>query len=124
MSGVCGVCVGVCVCVCVGFWLQSGICFVFYPVNWGHTAKRGYPQFLVRAVYSTTGAIGCVKAPHLAIGGNVTSCLVKSMNSLIICRSTEVITGQPDGPICMVVNMCKIMVSAIEAINRGVCVCV
>ena len=31
------------VCVHIGFWLQSGICFGFYPVNWGHTAKRGYP---------------------------------------------------------------------------------
>ena len=59
---------GGCVCVRVGFWLQSGICFGFYPCNWGHTAKRGYPQFLVRAVYNITGAIGCVKAPHLAIG--------------------------------------------------------
>ena len=89
----CGdVCVGVCVGVCgdVGFWLQSGIGFVFYPVNWGHTAKRGYPQFLVRAVYSITGAIGCVKSPHLAIGGNVASCPVKSLNSLIIYRSTGV----------------------------------
>ena len=87
---------GVCVCVwcggglCVGFWLQSGTCFVFYPVNWGHTAKRGYAQFLVRAVYSVTGAIGCVKAPNLAKGGNVASCPVKSLNSLIIYRSTGV----------------------------------
>ena len=55
-------------CGCVGFWLQSGICFSLYPGNWGHTANRGYPQFLVRAVYSITGAIGCVKAPHLAMG--------------------------------------------------------
>ena len=78
------------VCVCVGFWLQSGICFSFYQGNWGHTAKRGDPQFLVRAVYSITGAIGCVKAPHLAIGGNVASCPVKSLNSLIIYRSTGV----------------------------------
>ena len=73
---------------CVGFWLQSGICFGFYPVNWGHTVKRGYPQILVRVVSSITGAIVCVKAPHLAIGNNVTSCPVKSLNSMIICRST------------------------------------
>ena len=64
---VCCVCGGGGVCVDIGFWLQSGICFGFNPGNWGHTAKRGYPQFLVRAVYSITGAIGCVKAPHLAI---------------------------------------------------------
>ena len=87
-----GVCVCGCVCVCggvcVGFWLQLGICFDFYPVNWGHTAKRGYPQFLVWAVNSITGAIECVKARHLAIGGNVTSCPVKSLNSMIIYRST------------------------------------
>ena len=81
----------------VGFWLQSGICFGFYPINWGHTAKRGYPQFLVRAVYSITalitGAIECVKAPHLVKGGNVTSCPVKSLNSMIIYRSTGVNWG-------------------------------
>ena len=95
---------GVCVCLraCVGFWLQSGICFGFYPVNWGHTAKRGYPQFLVRAVYSITGAIECVKAPHLAIWGYVASCPVKSLNSMIIYRSTGVIKGQPGVPIFMV----------------------
>ena len=86
----------------VGFWLQSGICFGFYPVNWGHTAKRGYPQFLVRAVYSITGAIECVKAPHLAIGGSVASCPVKSLNSMIIYRSTGVIKGQLGVPIFMV----------------------
>ena len=78
---------------CVGFWLQSGICFGFYPGKWGHTAKWGYPQFLVSAVYSITGAIGCVNAPHLAIGGNVASCPVKSLNSLIIYRSTGVNWG-------------------------------
>ena len=54
--------------VCVGFWLQSGICFGFYPGNWGHTVKRGYPHILIRAVYSITGAIECVTAPRLAIG--------------------------------------------------------
>ena len=88
--------------VCVGFWLQSGIFFGFYLVNWGHTAKRGYPQFLARAVYSITGAIECVKAPHLAIGSNVASCPVKSLNSMIIYRSTGVIKGQPGVPIFMV----------------------
>ena len=106
VGGVC-VCVGgvgvvMCVCVCVVFWLQSGICFGFYPVNWGHTSKRGYPQFLVRAVYSITGVIEYVKAPHLAIGGNVASYPVKNLNSMIIYRSTGVIKGQPGFPIFMV----------------------
>ena len=71
-----------------GGWFLAlvGIC----SVNWGHTAKHGYPPFLVRAVYSITGAIGCVtvKAPHLAIGGNVASCPAKSLNSMIIYRSS------------------------------------
>ena len=79
-----------CVCggMCIGFWLQSRIYFGFYPGNWGHIVKRGYPQILIKAVYSITGAIGCVKASHLAIGGNVASCPVKSLNSIIIYRST------------------------------------
>ena len=75
---------------CVGGWgelvfgFSRGYVLVFYSVNWGHAAKWGYPQILVRAVYSITGAIGCVKAPHLAIGGNVASCPLKSLNSMII----------------------------------------
>ena len=76
--------------VCVGFWFQSGIFFVFLPSKFRTHRRTGISQFLVRAVYSITGAIGCVKAPNLAIGCNVASCPVKSLNSLIIYRSTGV----------------------------------
>ena len=62
-----------------------------------------------------------LKLPHLAIGGNVASCPVKKseLSDYLQVNWGQLRSSQVNrvSPFAWCVNMCKIMVSPIEAIN-------
>ena len=114
------------VCVCVGFLASIRDMFCFLPSKLGTHCQTGISPISSKGCreYNLGYRVWCIKTPHSAIGGNVASCPVKSLNCMIIYRSTGVIRGQPDVPFAWCVNMCKTVLSPIEAINRwGVLFC-
>ena len=73
------------------FLASIGDMFRFLPSKLGTHRRTGISPISSKGcIQYNWGYRVCVKASHLAIGCNVASCPVKSLDSLIIYRSTGV----------------------------------